>query len=57
MLCGSFLGGRLVPTTLLVELMYLFNLWTSGILPRSPGMLHVSAGALESQEASSVPQM
>lgn len=24
--------GRLVPTTLLIELMYLFNLWTSGML-------------------------
>lgn len=33
MLCGSFLGGRLVPTTLLVELMYLINLWASGMLP------------------------
>lgn len=33
MLCGSFLEGRLVPTTLLVELMYLSHLWNA---PRSP---------------------
>lgn len=46
MLCASFLRGRLVPTTLLVELMYPFNLWTSEMLPRTSGMLQASPGAL-----------
>lgn len=47
MLCGSFLGGKPVPTTLLVELVYLFNLWASGMLLGTPGMLQASPGALE----------